>query len=1568
MSLFSRLKEQARARDSQDDSKAKDKTSDSQDEGGLFGAVQLSPAQSEASVPPPPRSESPHGAGDAGDTSQTIIAPSEMAPREISRLQTTSRETTSRDASPRESVARETVIAPTETTHKTAPETSTRERVMREVSTRGVPSLEEARAELDRARAQRAAQNPTPGASPGASPSIPPGASPGVSGLFRRDRNADDEADDTARAPGAAPRQTVSFGEVSLPLRTPDDTPPGEVTTSPDALAIGRSGVTSEDIFEDPRASVRSDVTGEDIFEKPSGEPEEKPFRVPSLAQFGDRETARETVIAPTETPVATDSSATARSVVQGDEQSAGETVYAPTLPDARQGGAASPGASEAPNERQAATDETVYAPTPQSTPDRQVMSRTESQTVPASELADTINAMRSAQAPRETTDDAPTDEAPIEARAETRPSAMPPRASDPIAAPDAPAPPPIRSASNASLTPFQRLMAARAAQSGPPISRPRAERPAPVAPAPVEAPPVEAPPAEIASVEAEASFASASDGAGDDERFAATPARAHDEPSLPATPQTNINPLASVPSAEVSAPEAPAIVAPEGQSAPLVPAPATMPDVEAPAPIVALTAPEAAIEVPDLEVPAVAPEPEVAAPALQAPPLPARETPVAEALPRFVEPTETLVVENQGETEVESPETLATQTAAFGAAQSARAAESALLETEMQKARDAVSAALEAPETGASQNIETPQLAEAETVPEEPQEMEANSMEVEDAEVNEADSHSMIAHPPASGENENAQARPALSLAERLARAPRAELDAAHAEAQALTPEVLDEAPSMRDNFARDDESNAPRRTAPMSFAERLAARNRANETPAAQPAPAAPAAPAVPSEAPARAESAPENATPQSFAPQNVTPPVPPSQPSASDEDEEPRRSGPRSFSERLAARTGLDRHLQVPAEEAAPASQELAQTNTELARIDEGAELSEREMKNRVLFRQKHLIFDPVIGALDPRVLQNPTRDAIKPHIERAVDAALREFELDLEGFERNWMVDEFVRETTDLGALVPLLEDPSVSKIVVTGARDVSVERLGRIERTGLSFRDDDHLLSLVRRIAEMSGGRVDAKVPLLDRPLPDGGRIRAKVPPLAPQPTLTIEKSTGNPFVALKRQMDEKTRGDSLPYAQLRERIQQKLLREFEGNAASLQGDQDKLRQQVEEMIGGVIAEEGVVVSRAERASLVMDLLNEIVGLGPIEPLLNDPDVDEVMVNGPYQIYVERKGKLELTSQRFRDNGHVMQVIDRIVAPLGRRVDEKSPMVDGRLRDGSRFNAVIPPLALSGPTMTIRKFARDPFTMSDLINFGSLTREAAQFLQAAVEGRLNVVVSGGTGSGKTTTLNVLSSFIPSSERIVTIEDAAELQMRQEHVIRMETRPPNIEGVGEIGIRDLVRNALRMRPDRIVVGECRGGEALDMLQAMNTGHDGSLTTAHSNGPRDTCKRLETMVMMAGFDLPVRAIREQISMAVQLVVHQERMRDGKRRVTAITEIVGMEGDVLTLQDIFRFEQEGIDDDGRIIGQLQATGMRPKYYETIIDNGVALSMDIFQPKAHEAAPRARMQERGGR
>lgn len=604
-------------------------------------------------------------------------------------------------------------------------------------------------------------------------------------------------------------------------------------------------------------------------------------------------------------------------------------------------------------------------------------------------------------------------------------------------------------------------------------------------------------------------------------------------------------------------------------------------------------------------------------------------------------------------------------------------------------------------------------------------------------------------------------------------------------------------------------------------------------------------------------------------------------------------------------------------------------------------------------RRYYRHKHLIFDEVLGSLDPRLWQTPQREAVRSAVSKNIESAMRGQGLPTDPAEVGWMVREFAQEIMDFGPLTTFLDDPAVNKIVVNGANEVVVDRLGQSEVVPVSFRDDDHLLSLVRRVADLVGNRIDAKVPLLDRPLPDGSRVRAKVPPIAPHPTLTIEKTSGNPFEAVRRMQADRERADAQPFAQLRERIQQRLLRELDSNALS--GDQDQLRSQVETQINLVIQEERVAMTRAERASLVTELLNEIIGLGPIEPLLNDPEVDEVMVNGPYQVYAERNGKLELTRQRFRDNSHVMQVIERIVAPLGRRIDEKSPMVDGRLRDGSRFNAVIPPLSLTGPTMTIRKFARDPYTMTDLINFGTITREGAQFLQAAVEARLNIVISGGTGSGKTTTLNVLSGFIPSDERIVTIEDAAELQLRQEHVVRLETRPPNIEGAGEVTIRDLVRNSLRMRPDRIVIGECRGAEALDMLQAMNTGHDGSLTTGHANNPREMLKRFETMVLMAGFDLPMKAIREQMSLALDLVVHQERMRDGKRRVVAITEVVGMEGDVITIQDIFLFEQQSIDEHGKIIGRLQPNGLRPKFYSKMLEAGVKLPMTIFQPRAIE-------------
>src|SRR6187200_471823 len=368
-------------------------------------------------------------------------------------------------------------------------------------------------------------------------------------------------------------------------------------------------------------------------------------------------------------------------------------------------------------------------------------------------------------------------------------------------------------------------------------------------------------------------------------------------------------------------------------------------------------------------------------------------------------------------------------------------------------------------------------------------------------------------------------------------------------------------------------------------------------------------------------------------------------------------------------------------------------------------------------------------------------------------------------------------------------------------------------------------------------------------------------------------------------------------------------------------------NQVEVRRQIEEIFGKVIDEEGLALTRAERVRMLEQITDEIIGLGPLEPLLRDESISEVMVNGPRQVYIERSGKLELTNVVFQNDDHVMRIIDRIIAPIGRRVDESSPMVDARLTDGSRVNAIIPPLSLVGPVITIRKFSASPFTVDELIRFGTATADMFDFLRACVEARLNVFVSGGTGSGKTTTLNVLSSFIPNDERIVTIEDAAELQLRQEHVVTLESRPPNIEGKGAVPIRELVRNSLRMRPDRIVVGECRSGEALDMLQAMNTGHDGSMSTGHANSPRDMLARLETMVLMAGVDLPLRAIREQIASAVDLVVHQERMRDGTRKITAITEVQGMEGDVIVLQDVFVFEQTGVVE-GKIQGRLRATG----------------------------------------
>ncbi|MDN5311915.1 MAG: pilus assembly protein CpaF [Thermoanaerobacteraceae bacterium] len=419
-----------------------------------------------------------------------------------------------------------------------------------------------------------------------------------------------------------------------------------------------------------------------------------------------------------------------------------------------------------------------------------------------------------------------------------------------------------------------------------------------------------------------------------------------------------------------------------------------------------------------------------------------------------------------------------------------------------------------------------------------------------------------------------------------------------------------------------------------------------------------------------------------------------------------------------------------------------------------------------------------------------------------------------------------------------------------------------------------------------------------------------------------------------------------------PYASLKASLHKKLVDELKDVKEPEEGDNRFMAKRIEELVERYLTSDGENrIPRPERLRIAGEIVDEIMGYGPITSLLNDPEVSEIMVNGPDQVYVERNGILELTDVFFRDNDHVMNIIDRIVSPLGRRIDESMPMVDARLPDGSRVNAIIPPLSLNGPVITIRKFSRDPFTVEDLINFGTLTPPMAAFLEACVRARLNIVVSGGTGSGKTTTLNVLSSFIPPSERIVTIEDAAELQLRQPHVVALESRLPNIEGKGAITIRDLVRNALRMRPDRIIVGEVRSGEALDMLQAMNTGHDGSLTTGHANSPRDMLSRLETMVLMAGMDLPVRAIREQISSAIDLIIQQSRLRDGSRRITHITEVLGMEGEVIVLQDLYTFRQTGIDRDGKIKGYFSCTGIRPKFMDIIEACGIKLPPNVFEP-----------------
>lgn len=416
------------------------------------------------------------------------------------------------------------------------------------------------------------------------------------------------------------------------------------------------------------------------------------------------------------------------------------------------------------------------------------------------------------------------------------------------------------------------------------------------------------------------------------------------------------------------------------------------------------------------------------------------------------------------------------------------------------------------------------------------------------------------------------------------------------------------------------------------------------------------------------------------------------------------------------------------------------------------------------------------------------------------------------------------------------------------------------------------------------------------------------------------------------------------------YSDLKEKVHTEIIELINHEVASGNDISGNQEEYLLKSIEGLIDANAAGITRADRSRIQKEIYNNVVGLGPLQPLLDDPDISEIMVNGPYNVYVERRGKLELSATVFKDNEHLLNIINRIVSSVGRRIDETSPMVDARLADGSRVNAVIPPVVLNGPTITIRKFSKNPLTVSDLIHKASVSPMMMSFLEACVKGKLNIIVSGGTGSGKTTLLNVLSSYIPDTDRIVTIEDAAELQLRQNHVVTMESRPANLEGAGQITIRELVRNALRMRPDRIVVGEVRSGETLDMLQAMNTGHDGSLTTAHANSPRDLMSRLETMVLMSGMELPIKAIREQVSSALDVIVHQARMKDGSRKVINITQVVGMEGDTITLQDLFVFKQQGLDSEGKITGNFVSTGIRPTFLDKLISNGVLVRDDWFK------------------
>ena len=490
---------------------------------------------------------------------------------------------------------------------------------------------------------------------------------------------------------------------------------------------------------------------------------------------------------------------------------------------------------------------------------------------------------------------------------------------------------------------------------------------------------------------------------------------------------------------------------------------------------------------------------------------------------------------------------------------------------------------------------------------------------------------------------------------------------------------------------------------------------------------------------------------------------------------------------------------------------------------------------------------------------------------------------------------------------------------------------------------------------------VNGQQIDRVTPVFDDTLVQIGSTVLRITsnaaraPMSPEPAPASPSPAAPPAKPAEPQQLRRTDPQATLRRKIREQIQDELIVRMDLKRLTASGiDREGLERQARAKIAEIVAEvqrSGKLPRTIDAERIKKEVFDEALRLGPLEDLLADQSVTEIMVNGPHQVYVERNGKLELTDLQFSDDASVMAIIERIVAPLGRRIDESQPYVDARLKDGSRVNAIIPPLSLVGPSITIRKFAKKKLTVEDFIRFGTWNADAAAFMEVCVKLRKNIIVAGGTGSGKTTLLNLLSSFIPPTERIVTVEDAAELKLEQPHVVRLEARPANVEGKGAVTIRDLVRNCLRMRPDRIIVGECRGGEALDMLQAMNTGHDGSLTTVHANSPRDVVSRLETMVLMSGMELPSRAIREQIASAVDIIIHESRLADGSRKVTAITEVTNLEGQQIVMQDLFAFRQTGVDANGKIIGEFKPTGAMPTFFDTLRSRGLSLDPRMFQP-----------------